>query len=110
MYTYTVNDANTIEVFVNGQEVPVLVQPHYPNGDPFDTVGEAEEWAQLYVSYMTDENAPFVPIGKGIPGEPRLTKTQILEGLKRAAENFGDNVPRQISDRIAVLEAQLSGQ
>ena len=108
MYTYTVNDANTIEVFVEGQEAPMLRQPHYPNQDAFDTKAEAEEWAQLFIASMEDEAAPFAPIGKGIAGEPKPTKEEILERLKKQAEEYGDNVPEQLAKRIADLEAELA--
>jgi hypothetical protein len=108
MYTFTVSDANTIEVFVEGQEAPMLRQPHYPNQDAFDTKAEAEEWAQLFIASMEDEAAPFAPIGKGIPGEPKPTKEEILEMLKKQAEEYGDNVPEQLAKRIADLEAELA--
>jgi len=107
MYTYTVNNAKTIEVFAEGQEAPMLRQPHYPNQDAFDTKAEAEQWAQLFITSMTDEAAPFAPIGKGIPGEPKPTKAEILERLKKQAEEHGENVPEQLAKRIADLEAEL---
>ena len=108
MYTYTVNDSNTVEVFVEGQEAPMLRQPHYPNQDAFDTKAEAEEWAQLFIAAMENEDAPFAPIGKGILGEPKPTKEQILEQLKTQAEQYGENVPEQLASRIAELEAELA--
>lgn len=108
MYTYTVNDANTVEVFVEGQEAPMLRQPHYPNQDAFDTKAEAEEWAQLFISSMTDETAPFAPVGKGVAGQPKPTPEQMLEILKEQAEKYGDNVPEHIAAKIAELEAQLA--
>ena len=108
MYTYTVNDANTVEVFVEGHEPPMLRQPHYPNGDAFDTKAEAEEWAQLFIASMTDEDAPFAPVGKGLDGEPKPTKEQILKYLKADAEKYGDNVPAGLAQRIADLEAELA--
>lgn len=108
MYTYTVNDANTVEVFAEGQEAPMLRQPHYPNQDAFDTKAEAEEWAQLFIASMEDDVAPFAPIGKGIAGEPKPTKEEILERLKKQAEEYGENVPEQLAKRIADLEAELA--
>lgn len=108
MYTFTVNNAKTIEVFVEGQEAPMLRQPHYPNQDAFDTKAEAEEWAQLFIASMEDEDAPFAPIGKGIPGEPKPTKAEVLERLNKQAEEYGDNVPDQLAKRIADLEAELA--
>lgn len=108
MYTYTVNDENTVEVFVEGQEPPMLRQPHYPNGDAFDTKAEAEEWAGLFIASMTDENAPYAPAGKGLAGEPKPTKEQILEYLKNEVAQYGDNIPQDLADRIAALEAELA--
>jgi hypothetical protein len=108
MYTYTINDSNTVEVFVEGQEAPMLRQPHYPNQDAFDTKAEATEWAELFIVSIVEEDAPFAPIGKGIPGEPKPTKEQILEQLKAEAEEYGENVPEQLASRIAELEAELS--
>lgn len=108
MYTYTVNDANTVEVFVEGQEAPMLRQQNYPNQDAFDTRAEAEEWAQLFIASMTDEAAPYAPIGKGIAGQPKPTPEQMLEMLKEQAEKYGDNVPEDLAARIAELEAELA--
>jgi hypothetical protein len=108
MYTYTVNDSNTVEVFVEGQEAPMLRQPHYPNQDAFDTKSEAEEWAQLFIAAMENEDAPFAPIGKGIAGEPKPTKEQMLEMLKKDSERYGDNVPEHLASKIAELEAALA--
>jgi hypothetical protein len=85
MYTYTVNNLNTIEVFVEGQVEPTLRQPHYPNQDPFETKAEAEDWAQLYISSIVDEDALYAPIGKGIAGEAKPTPEQIAE-FKAARE------------------------
>jgi hypothetical protein len=108
MYTFTVNDANTIEVFAEGQEAPTLRQPYYPNQEAFESKAAAKKWAKLFIASMEDETAPFAPIGKGIPGEPRPTKEQILEMLKKQAEEYGDNVPEQLAKRISDLEAELA--
>lgn len=108
MYTYTVNDSNTIEVFVEGQEEPTLRQPHYPNQDPFETKAEAEDWAQLYISSIVDEDALYAPIGKGIAGEAKPTPEQILEMLLKRSESFGEDVPQDLTDRISALQAELA--
>ena len=105
MYTYTVNDANTVEVFVKGQEAPMLRQPHYPNQDTFDTKAEAEEWAQLFIASLVDRSNLFAPIGKGVPGESQPDDLEILEHLKNEAVTYGDNVPQHLADEIARLEA-----
>jgi hypothetical protein len=109
MYTYTVNNSNTVEVFVEGQEAPMLRQPHYPNQDAFDTKSEAETWAQLFIASLESRENPFAPIGKGIAGEPQPTDEQILEHLKKEAEQHGENVPPQLAERIQELEAKIAG-
>lgn len=108
MYTYTVDEDNTIEVFVEGQEPPMLRQPWYPNQDAFDTKEEAETWAQLFIDSLVDEAAPYAPIGKGIPGEPKPTKEEILARLKEEAEQYGEDVPPQLQEEIDRLEAELA--
>lgn len=108
MHTYTINENNTIEIFGEGQEIPFLRQPNYPNGDAFDTREEAETWAQLYIEALVNEEAPFAPIGKDIPGEPKPTKEQMLAMLQERAAEFGEDVPKQLSQRIADLEAEIA--
>jgi hypothetical protein len=107
MYRYTVNEDNTVEVFVEGQEAPILRQPHYPNDDSFDTKAEAEEWAGLFIAAIEVEDAPYAPNGKGLVGEPKPTKEQILEHLREEANSYGENVPQELADRIALIEAEL---
>jgi len=79
---YTIDEVLTVRVFNDGETVPFWLQPQYPNGDKFDNYAEAEAWAKLAVaSYLPDE--PFVPMGKGLVGEPKPTPEQIEE-MKRA--------------------------
>lgn len=108
MYSYKIQAENTVEVFVEGQEAPMLRQPHYPNGDAWESKAKAEDWAKLFIASIEDEAAPFAPVGKGIAGEPKPTKAQILEYLKADAERFGENVPEELAKRIADLEADLA--
>jgi hypothetical protein len=83
MYTYTVNDSNTVEVFVEGQEAPMLRQPHYPNKDAFETKAEAEEWAQLFIASLENRENNFAPDGKGLAGKIQPTEEQILEKINQ---------------------------
>lgn len=108
MHTYTISEENTIEVFGEGQDVPFLRQPNYPNGDSFDTREEAETWAQLFIEALVNDEAPYAPIGKGMEGEPKPTKEEMLAMLKERAEEFGKDVPEQLAQRIADLEAEIS--
>jgi hypothetical protein len=83
MYTYTVNDLNTVEVFIEGQEAPMLRQPHYPNKDAFDTRTEAEQWAQLFIASLENRGNALAPDGKGLAGKVQLTEEQILEKINQ---------------------------
>lgn len=108
MHTYTISEDNTIEVFGEGETIPFLRQPNYPNGDAFDTREEAETWAQLFIEALVNEAAPYAPIGKGIPGEPKPTKEEMLAMLKERAAEFGEDVPEQLAQRIADLEVEIA--
>jgi hypothetical protein len=108
MHTYTISEDNTIEVFGEGETVPFLRQPSYPNGDSFDTYEEAEAWVQLFLEALLDEDAPFAPIGKGLTGRPKPTKKETLEILKKRAEDLGDDVPEELTEKISKLEAELA--
>ena len=108
MHKYTISENNTIEVFGEGETVPFLRQPHYPNGDAFDTREEAETWAQLFIEALVNEEAPYAPNGKGMEGESKPTKEDMLAMLKERAEEFGENVPEQLSKRISDLEAEIA--
>jgi hypothetical protein len=107
MHTYTINENNTVEVFGEGKTVPFLRQPNYPNGDSFDTHEEAETWAQLSIEALVNEEAPYAPIGRGLAGEPKPTKEEILAGLREFAEEFGENIPPHLESQISDLEDEL---
>jgi hypothetical protein len=76
-YTYTIDDAHAVRVFVEGEKVPFWYQPDYPNGDKFDTKAEAETWAKMAVDSM-DEAKPYPPSGKGLAREPKAEKPTII--------------------------------
>ena len=71
---YEIDENNAVKIFHEGETVPFIFQPDYPNLDKFDTSEEAEEWAKLEIAALTDDSAPHAPIGKGIAGEPKPTK------------------------------------
>lgn len=105
MITYKIKTGNVVEIFQEGSSIPFLRQPHYPNGDAWESKAKAEAWAKLYVASIEDPSAPFAPIGKGLAGEPKPTKEEILSFLNAEAEKFGDNVPPQLLDEIARVQA-----
>lgn len=68
-----------VKIFYADSDVPSLFQPDYPDMTPWESVEEATEWAELYIASVEDEAAPYAPIGRGIPGEPKPTPEQIAE-------------------------------
>lgn len=76
---YEIDDNNAVKIYDGVNPEPFWLQPHYPNGDSFDSKAEAETWAELAVASQIDETAPFPPNGKGLVGEPRPTKEDITK-------------------------------
>jgi hypothetical protein len=68
---------HAIRVYYDGADVPGLYQPHWPNGMPWASAEEAEEWAQLFIASIEDEAAPYAPGGPGEPGTPKPTPEEI---------------------------------
>jgi len=68
---YEIDEDNAVKVYQDGEDVPFLFQPNYPNRTPFESQADAEEWAKLYVESMLDDSAPYAPQGKGLQGEPK---------------------------------------
>lgn len=67
---YTIDENSfAISFFTNGDSVPFQYQPSYPNGDPFDSVAEAEAWAELSIAAHDPLVQTYAPIGKGVPAE-----------------------------------------
>jgi hypothetical protein len=70
---------NAVKVFYDDSDVPSLYQPDYPDTTPWEDADEATAWAELYIASVEDPDAPYAPIGRGIPGEAKPTPEQIAE-------------------------------
>lgn len=81
---YEIDDKNAVNIYDGINPEPFWFQPHYPNGDSFDTKEEAETWAKLAVASHTEETAPFPPNGKGLEGLPKPTKEEIARARIQA--------------------------
>jgi hypothetical protein len=80
---YEINP-ETFEIKIyNDLEIPFCIQPHYPNGDTFDSVDEATAWAQLTIEAIVNPEAPNAPLGKGLEGTPKPTSEEIEEYLAK---------------------------
>ena len=56
----------------------------YPNGDPFDSEAEAAAWAEASISAHDPAVLFNAPIGKGLPGEPKITPLMQLKASAKA--------------------------
>lgn len=87
---YEVNDENAVSIFQDGADVPFWFQPHYPNGDTFDTKAEAEAWAVLAMASQSDDQ-PFPPNGRGQTGLPKPTAQELrVAALERMGLSVDD--------------------
>lgn len=70
-FSYSVLDNNVVHIYSDSKPDPVIIQPNWPNGTPWGSTEEAENWAQLCVLAMTDPSAPYAPSGPGLDGDPK---------------------------------------
>lgn len=68
-----------VSIFDGINEEPFNYQPHYPNGDSFDSVEEATAWAEEAVKSHDPNYGFFPPLGKNLPSEAKPTPQQIAE-------------------------------
>jgi len=73
---YEIDSSNAVRIFNDGEDVPFLFQPNYPNSESFDSAEEATAWAELAVASF-DSFAPYAPNGKGLAGEAKPTPEEI---------------------------------
>jgi hypothetical protein len=78
-YTVSEEAPYTIEVFYDGSDVPGLRQPFWPNGDEFESIEEATEWAEEFMDSFENEDAPFPRISKDSEREPKPEPEPVVE-------------------------------
>ena len=75
---YEIEDGtHAIRVYYDGADVAGLYQPHWPNGEPWSSAKEAEEWAKLFLASMEDPEAPYPPGGPGEAPTPKPTPEEV---------------------------------
>ena len=82
---YEVNPDNfEIYFWDDVQPEPYQYQPHYPNGDSFDSVEEATIWAEASIAAHAPGATFYAPTGKGVAPEPKAdltAKNALIEQL-----------------------------
>lgn len=73
---YEIDNNNAIRMWHDGEEVPFLFQPDYPNGTPFADKADAENWAKAKMTELEDINAPEAP---SFPGEEPKKQWRLIK-------------------------------
>ena len=73
---YEITDDNVVLVFNDGETVPHLSQPDYPNCDPWTKV-EAKAWADVYIASLDESDLFYAPEGKGLARKAKPTPEEI---------------------------------
>ena len=71
------------------QVEPYQFQPCYPNGDKFDSVAEAKQWAELSIAAHNADVMEYAPNGKDLAPELKpdsLAKEKLLTKLGITAD------------------------
>lgn len=80
-YRYEIDEANTVRIWddevPNENGAPFLLQPNYPNNEPWGTREAAEAWTLLYINELEDPNSEFV--AGPSPAEPSLLRVPPVE-------------------------------
>lgn len=76
---YEIDQDGAVNIYFDGSDVPTLYQPHWPNGDEWETAEDASEWAELYIASMIDPIAPYAPNFKGEAPRPKPTEEELAQ-------------------------------
>lgn len=97
---YEITNNNTVLVFNNDETVPFILQPHYPNGEPFASYEDAENWAKAKVEELSDSDALEAPLGPNLPRKVRPKHSSVIEAL---ANGSGLPVEEFLKRELAAL-------
>ena len=67
---------HSIKIFKDEESVPFLHQTCFPNGDVWESAAEAQEWAEMFVETLEDQNALLPPFGRGAERTARPQPTE----------------------------------
>jgi hypothetical protein len=74
-YTFEVNDKKEIRIWGEDKEgAPLFFQPSWPNGQEWESVEQATEWAELFLDSLTNPESEFIP-GPS-PEEPKRERLE----------------------------------
>jgi hypothetical protein len=73
---YEITNENVVLIFNDGDTVPFLSQPDYPNFDKW-TKAEAKVWAETYIASLDESELFYAPEGKGLARKAKPTPEEI---------------------------------
>ena len=76
---YEIDQDGAVNVYFDGNPVPTLYQPNWPNGDEWADEAEASEWAELYIAAAIDQAAPYAPNFRGQEPVAKPTPEQLAQ-------------------------------
>ena len=62
MFTYSIDENNTVWGYTTEQPEPFLKQPQHPNGTAWVDAADAAAWAELWILHMTDPDNNVFPL------------------------------------------------
>jgi len=69
---FEIDKNNTVKIFINGQEAPIISQPEWPDMTPWADESEATAWAELFIQSIEDPETEFIPgYGPDQPSRPK---------------------------------------
>lgn len=78
-HRYSISDNLIVEFRADDQsdtDAPWLRQPHYPNGQPFLSLENAEAWCERYSMYLNNEIADLPTSKEDVEAEPVLIQPE----------------------------------
>jgi hypothetical protein len=73
---YEITNENVVLVFNDGETVPFLSQPDYPNSEQWNTA-EATEWAEIFIASLDEADLFYAPLGRGLARKAKPTPEEI---------------------------------
>lgn len=69
-FTYEIDEAGAIKIYIAGNPIPSIFQPYWPDGTAFGK-GEAKAWAEQFIISANDPTALMPGDTPSEPTKPR---------------------------------------
>lgn len=100
-YGYKVENDNTVVIWADEDAPGRIVQPTWPDGTPWTSKSEAEDWAEAYIAAAQDDTAPRA-------GNSPDKKTINVTELELSAEEKAAIEAARAAEEAARAEAEAA--